>query len=186
MTDDTQVSQAHCGHNPATTITPFVSVTSARPLVPSFGEVPGLAKKFKARVGHRPEIWQNTWGDHDTIEGSRILCTVSKSSLADLASGTFGDVVRAKLTLAPNVADLIGSLPQGPGQARTELPESAVAPAGGVTAGSTAIAVLTNHILAVSVRENADGPAAGAELANATANAAFTIPMNTTEFSENV
>ncbi|PYK22870.1 MAG: hypothetical protein DME59_18815, partial [Verrucomicrobia bacterium] len=104
MTDDTQVSQAHCGHNPATTITPFVTVTSARPLVPSFGEVPGLAKKFKARVGHRPEIWQNTWGDHDTIEGSRIHCTVSKSSLADLASGTFGDAVRAKLTLARNVA----------------------------------------------------------------------------------
>jgi hypothetical protein len=184
--DDTQVSQAHCGHNPATIITPAVTVTSAAPLVPIFGELPGLAKKFKARVGHRPEVWQNTWGDHDTIEGSRILCTVSKSSLADLATGIFGDVVRAKLALVPNVADLIGSLPQGLGQARTELPPSAVAPAEGVAAGNTAVAVLTEHILAVSVRENAVGPAAGKELANATSNTAFTIPMNTTEFTENV
>lgn len=110
---------------------------------------------------------------------------MSKSSLADLASGTFGDVGRAKLTLAPNVADLIGSLPRGPGQVRTELPASAVAPAAGVAAGNTTVAVLTEHILAISVRKNAVGPAAGTELANATSNAAFTIPMSTTEFSGN-
>jgi hypothetical protein len=101
------------------------------------------------------------------------------------ATGLFGDVVKAKLSLAPNVADLIGSLPHGPGR-KTELPASAAVPAAGVAAGSTAVAVIAEHTLAISVRENADGPAAGAELANATSNAAFTIPMNTTEFSENV
>jgi len=185
FTDDTQVGQPHCGHNPSTKITPAVTVTSAAPLVPTFGELPGLAKKFKARVGHRPEVWQNTWGDHDTIEGSRILCTVAKSSIAELASGVFGDVVRAKLSLTPNVAELIGSLPQGPGQAKTELPASAMTPAAGVAAGNTAVAVVAEHILAISVRENADSPT-GAELGNVTSNAAFTIPMNTTGFSGNV
>lgn len=185
ITDDTQVSQAHCGHNPSTKITPAVTVTSAAPLVPTFGGLPGLAKKFKARVGHRPEIWQNTWGDQDTIEGSRILCTVAKSSIAELASGMSGDVVTAKLTLAPNVADLIGSLPQGAGQAKTELSPSAMAPAAGVAAGNTAVAVVAEHILAISVRENADSPT-GAELLKVASNAAFTIPMNTTAFTENI
>jgi hypothetical protein len=130
-------------------------------------------------------VWQNTWGDHDTIEGSRILCTVSKSSLAEIGAGVSGDTVRAKLTLAPKVADLFGSLPQSSGP-KTELSASTVAPGAGIAAGTREIAVVAEHILAISVHENADGPATGAELANATSNATFTIPMNTTEFGGNI
>lgn len=40
FTDDTQVSQAHCGHNPSTRVTPAVTVTSAAPPVPILENYP--------------------------------------------------------------------------------------------------------------------------------------------------
>lgn len=188
VTDDTQVSQDHCGHNPSTTITPMVTVTHAQPLVPLFPILPGVATKYKARAGHIPALWLNTWGDRDTIEGSRILCTVQESALANIGTAVSGDVVRAKLTLAPNVADLIGSVPQGPGRPKTELPASAAAPGTGFAPGEgneNEIAVVAQHVLDISVRENLDSPS-GKELANANSDAAFTVPMSATSFNGNL
>jgi hypothetical protein len=150
VTDDTQISQTHCGHNPSTTITPMVTVTSARPLVPLFGDRPGPATKHKPRVGHNPALWLNVWGDHDTIEGSRILCKVQKSAVSAVGTTLSGDVMSAKLTLAPSVVDLIGSLPQGPGRPKSELAASAVTPGTGEAAASTAIAVIADHVLDIS------------------------------------
>lgn len=184
VTDDTQVSQTHCGHNPSTTITLGAIVTFAEPVVPKLGILPGPATSFVPKVGHVPDVWLNTWGDHDTIEGSSILCTVSESSLSEIASAKAGDAVRAKLALAPQVADLVGNLPRVAGQGpTTELPANVMVPGTPTAAGNTAIAIVAQHILAINVRERVSP--VGVEIANVASNAAFSIPMGTTSFAGN-
>jgi hypothetical protein len=185
LTDASQVGQTHC-QNPSTTIFLSATLTSADPIT-LFGRAAGPAVRFVPAVGRIPDVWVNTWGDHDTIEGSTLQCTIAKSSLAQLASGSSGDVVQAKLALVPSIADLIGDSPRAAGKGpTTELPSSMLSPGSNVAAGNKAIATIAEHVLQVTVveRESVTG-GGGTQLSNVTSGAAFSIPMNTSAFRGN-
>ena len=82
-TDDTQISQKGCGHNPSTTLRPIITFTTdpipEQVFPPSLNDPP---VKTDALVGQRPQAWVNTWSDQAFAENSSIVVKITQEPAA--------------------------------------------------------------------------------------------------------
>jgi hypothetical protein len=120
-TDDTQISQTGCGHNPVTTIRPMITFTQDPMPVQEFSQsLVGPPVKVKPFLARPVTQWVNTWVDGHFVENSDIVLNISSQPVLHFEVGG-GHLPAApatqvanfpqRLLTNPNLAALLGASP---------------------------------------------------------------------------
>ena len=119
-TDDTQISQTGCGHNPVTTIRPMITFTRDPMPVQEFSQsLVGPPVKVKPFLARQVPQWVNTWVDNHFVENSAIVVKVSSAPVLHFKGGGHFLATPStqianfpqRLLSNPNLAALLGTSP---------------------------------------------------------------------------
>jgi hypothetical protein len=111
-TDDTQISQRGCGHNPSTMIRVVVTIIDATPIPMFQGTSLGKPTHFKPLLSKPPSMWMGTWIDQPFMQNASIVASVnlSESFKGRVAPKPLHEIVRRAVAALPKQNALIENL----------------------------------------------------------------------------